>query len=115
MRTAAFEPSKAQIVHEEQARDENEQKIEALKRYGNVLKNIGEELMVSGSDDFQLILWNPSKGQLISKCPYENQFHLKYQRNHFWISALNFFVASLGLPRSFLGLPVGFLIYDITY
>ena len=60
MRTAAFEPSKAQIVHEEQARNENEQKLEALKRYGNVLKNIGEELMVSGSDDFQLILWNPS-------------------------------------------------------
>merc|ERR1711971_958573 len=61
MRTAAFEPSKAQIVHEEQAKDENEQKIEALKRYDNVLKNIGEELMVSGSDDFQLIPWNPSK------------------------------------------------------
>jgi len=60
MRTAAFEPSKAQIVHEEQAKNENEQKIEALKRYDNVLKNIGEELMVSGSDDFQLILWNPS-------------------------------------------------------
>ena len=48
MRTAAFEPSKAQIVHEEQAKNENEQKIEALKRYDNVLKNIGEELMVSG-------------------------------------------------------------------
>jgi hypothetical protein len=30
------------------------------------------------------------------------------------ISALNVFVASLGLPASFLGLPVGFLIYDIT-
>merc|ERR1712238_399239 len=60
MRTAAFEPSKAQIVHEVQVRNENEQKIEALKRYDNVLKNIGEELMVSGADDFQLILWNPS-------------------------------------------------------
>ena len=38
------------------------------------------------------------KGQLISKCPYENQFHPKYQRKYFWISALKFFVAFLGLP-----------------
>jgi hypothetical protein len=43
------------------------------------------------------------------------QFHPKYQRNYFLISALNFFAASWGLPGSFLGLPVGFLIYDITY
>ena len=62
MRTAAFEPSKAQIVHEEKARNENEMKNEALKRYDKVLNTIvGEELMVSGSDDFKLILWNPAK------------------------------------------------------
>ena len=24
-----------------------------------------------------------AKGQLISKCPYENQFHPKYQRKYF--------------------------------
>ena len=36
------------------------------------------------------------------------------QRNYFWISALKFFVASLGLPGSFWGLPEGFLMYDIT-
>ena len=59
--TAGFEPSKAQIVHEDQTKNENEQKLEALKRYENVLKNIGDELMVSGSDDFKLMLWNPSK------------------------------------------------------
>ena len=44
-----------------------------------------------------------AKGQLISKCPYENQFHPKYQRKYFWNSALKFFVASWGLPGSFLG------------
>ena len=28
----------------------------------------------------------------------KNQFHPKYQRKNFWISALKFFVASWGLP-----------------
>ena len=28
----------------------------------------------------------------------KNQFHPKYQRKYFWNSALNFFVASWGLP-----------------
>ena len=28
----------------------------------------------------------------------KNQFHPKYQRKYFWISALKFFVASWGLP-----------------
>ena len=31
----------------------------------------------------------------------KNQFHTKYQRKYFWISALKFFVASWGLPGSF--------------
>ena len=35
----------------------------------------------------------------------KNQFHPKYQRKYFWISALKFFVAFWGLPGSFLGLP----------
>ena len=33
----------------------------------------------------------------------KNQFHPKYQRKYFWISALKFFVAFWGLPGSFLG------------
>ena len=33
----------------------------------------------------------------------KNQCHPKYQRNYFWISDLNFFVASWGLSGSFLG------------
>ena len=28
----------------------------------------------------------------------KNQFHPKYQKNYFWITALKFFVASWGLP-----------------
>ena len=35
----------------------------------------------------------------------KNQFHPKYQRKYFWISALKVFVASWGLPGSFFGLP----------
>ena len=56
-----------------------------------------------------------SKGQLISKCPIGIFVWTKNQRNYFWISALKFFVPSLGLPGSFLGLPVGFLVDDIKY
>ena len=33
----------------------------------------------------------------------KNQFHPKYQRKYFWISALKFFVAFWGLPGNFLG------------
>ena len=43
------------------------------------------------------------KGQLISKCPFGIIVWTKYQRNYFWISVLNFFVASWVLPVSFLG------------
>jgi hypothetical protein len=33
----------------------------ALKRYQQVLAVVQEELMVSGSDDFTMFLWNPAK------------------------------------------------------
>lgn len=61
MRTAAFEPSKATIVHEDQCKNEAEMQKVALSRYNKVLSNVKEELMVSGSDDFTLKLWNPAK------------------------------------------------------
>ena len=38
------------------------------------------------------------KGQLISKCPFGFIVWTKKQRNYFWISALNLFVASWRLP-----------------
>ena len=56
-----------------------------------------------------------SKGQLISKGPFDIIVWTKFQGNYFWISALNFFVPSWGLLGSFLWLPVGFLVNDITY
>ena len=56
------------------------------------------------------------KGQLISKyliwCHHLDQ---NSDENTVWISALKFFIASLGLPGSFFRLPVGFLIYDIIW
>ena len=61
MRTGAFEPSKAQIVHEESNLNEAQLKQEASKRYNKVMEYVQDELMVSGSDDFKLLLWNPSK------------------------------------------------------
>ncbi len=64
MRTGAFEPSKAKIVHDDDDASNKKEamlKSEALKRYNRVLANVGEELMVSGSDDFTLFLWNPAK------------------------------------------------------
>ena len=42
---------------------------------------------------FRVCLW--PKGQLISKCPFGI---IVWTKIPFWISALNFFVASLGLP-----------------
>eukprot|EP00092_Neocalanus_flemingeri_P024068 GFUD01026108.1.p1 GENE.GFUD01026108.1~~GFUD01026108.1.p1 ORF type:complete len:493 (+),score=112.93 GFUD01026108.1:94-1572(+) len=59
MRTGAFDPKDAKIVH-------NEEEIEAVKlttlaqrRYDEVLKVVGEEILVSGSDDFTMFLWKP--------------------------------------------------------
>ena len=49
-------------------------------------------------------LWQtPSKGQLISKCPFGFIVWTKIPTKLFWISALSFFVASWGLHGSSLG------------
>ena len=61
MRTGAFEPSKAQLVHEDQKLSEEDFKKESLKRFNKVMSYVQDEFMVSGSDDFKLLLWNPSK------------------------------------------------------
>jgi ribosome assembly protein 4 len=61
MRTGAYEPSKATVVFEDTTKTENELKVDALKRYNQVLANVQDEIMVSGSDDFTLFLWNPAK------------------------------------------------------
>ena len=46
-----------------------------------------------------------AKGQLISKCPFGIIVWTKYQRNYFWISALNFFCCFLGASWKLFGLP----------
>lgn len=63
MRTGAFEPAQAQIVNNVSSFSGPEKKAIALKRYNEVLSRVkgGDELMVSGSDDFTMFLWNPSK------------------------------------------------------
>ena len=58
-----------------------------------ILKNNWLEIGI-----FFWLYYDEIKGHLISKFPYENQFHPKYQRKYFWNSALKFFVASWGLP-----------------
>lgn len=60
MRTGAFDPKDAKIVHDDTKLPDEEMKALADKRYTDVLKITGEEVMVSGSDDFTLFLWKPS-------------------------------------------------------
>jgi len=59
MRTGAFDPKDAKIVHEEPESDTEKLKILALKRYDEVINHVGHEILVSGSDDFTLFLWKP--------------------------------------------------------
>eukprot|EP00095_Tigriopus_kingsejongensis_P005939 maker-scaffold316_size209483-snap-gene-1.29 protein:Tk05939 transcript:maker-scaffold316_size209483-snap-gene-1.29-mRNA-1 annotation:"notchless protein homolog 1" len=63
MRTGAFEPAQAQFVNNISILSGEEKKDRALQRYNEALAKVkgGEELMVSGSDDFTMFLWNPSK------------------------------------------------------
>lgn len=61
MRTGSFDPSKAQLVPAEDKSAPEVLQAKAKKRYDKVLEAVGgEELMVSGSDDFTLFLWKPS-------------------------------------------------------
>jgi ribosome assembly protein 4 len=61
MRTAAFDPQKAQVVNEKAAMSPMDARRTAEARYKSVLDSVRHELMVSGSDDFTLFLWNPSE------------------------------------------------------
>lgn len=60
MRTGAFDPSKAKVVHEYTEEAPDILKAKAHKRYQQVISIVQEELMVSGSDDFTLFLWQPT-------------------------------------------------------
>ncbi|XP_066291034.1 notchless protein homolog 1-like [Branchiostoma lanceolatum] len=59
IRTGAYDPAKASIVHKDTPEPAEEVKKKALERY-NSAKGTGQERLVSGSDDFTLFLWQPS-------------------------------------------------------
>jgi len=59
MRTGAFDPKDAKVVAEDSLLPAEEAKANAESRYNAVLKVVGEEMLVSGSDDFTLFLWKP--------------------------------------------------------
>eukprot|EP00058_Branchiostoma_floridae_P026356 XP_002611847.1 hypothetical protein BRAFLDRAFT_83129 [Branchiostoma floridae] len=59
IRTGAYDPAKASIVHKDTPEAAEEIKKKALERY-NTAKGTGTERLVSGSDDFTLFLWQPS-------------------------------------------------------
>lgn len=60
MRTGAFDPAKATVVHQEVTDTGEELQKKALERY-NTVKGLQQERLVSGSDDFTLYLWNPEE------------------------------------------------------
>jgi len=59
MRTGAFDPKDAKVVHDSTEIPAEEMKVLSEKRYNQVLKVVGEEMLVSGSDDFTMFLWKP--------------------------------------------------------
>ena len=62
MRTGGYDPSKATVVHDTGKVNPLVSRSSAKSRYENLLKTIGgKELMVSGSDDFTMCLWNPAE------------------------------------------------------
>lgn len=61
MRTGAFDPAKAKIVHDTTKLEPEEAKRLAKNRYDQVIKSTKKEFMVSGSDDFTMFLWNPAE------------------------------------------------------
>lgn len=56
LRTGAFEPS--EFGRPQKALSPEEAQKRALERY-NLVRQVGPERLVSGSDDFTLFLWNP--------------------------------------------------------
>merc|ERR1712013_678484 len=59
MRTGAFDPKDAKVVADDSLLPAEEAKANAETRYNAVMKVVGEEMLVSGSDDFTLFLWKP--------------------------------------------------------
>lgn len=62
MRTGAFEPAKATMVHKDNKLSDEELSQLALQRYNTVV-NDQPERMVSSSDDHTMSLWEPEKSK----------------------------------------------------
>lgn len=60
MRTGAFDPAKAQLVHNKISDSAEELARKAKERY-DAVRNGESERLVSGSDDFTLFLWRPEE------------------------------------------------------
>merc|ERR1712218_638302 len=61
IRTGAFDPKDAKIVHDDKELSSQELLEKSEQRYNEVMKTVGEEILVSGSDDFTMFLWRPGK------------------------------------------------------
>jgi len=61
IRTGPFDPKDAKIVHDNRELSSQELHEMSDKRYNEVMKTVGEEILVSGSDDFTMFLWRPGK------------------------------------------------------
>jgi len=62
MRTGAFDPKDAKLVPDESRPPGPKLKVLAETRYKETLAKVGgQELLVSGSDDFTLFLWKPGQ------------------------------------------------------
>jgi len=66
VRTGAFDPKDAKIVPDNVKESGTKLKELALKRYNSVLDVVGEEIMVSGSDDFTMNMWKPATDKKIT-------------------------------------------------
>jgi len=60
IRTGPYDPKDAKLVQDDAVLPAEEAKAMAEKRYNAVVASVGEEVLVSGSDDFTLFLWKPA-------------------------------------------------------
>jgi len=59
IRTGAWDPKDAKIVHQDNNYTSDQLKTLAEKRYQAVIGTVGHEVLISGSDDFTMFLWKP--------------------------------------------------------
>ena len=59
IRTGAWDPKDAKIVHDDDDVAGDELKKRAESRYKSVISRLGAEVLVSGRDDFTMFLWRP--------------------------------------------------------